>query len=232
MLRNIYLAASVAAVVAVAVVPTSVLHGDVQAKANGNNGTVKVHEKGTPRGTESNDPKVCVFNVEGYGFDKGQAGHLVFKVQGGDKPTGKDAGPYKFGPADAKGYYETQYFTLKPGHYKVTLYGKDIKGDVDYSNELKAKSKVFKVECTKHPVTPLNHVKEQEKKKEAEKPVQTPATKPVQGGGGAKEAEAAIPAELPKTGAGAISSLVAVAASAATYAGTLTAKIRRSSLKK
>ncbi len=33
---------------------------------NGNNGTIKIHEQGTPSGTESNDPKVCVFNVEAF----------------------------------------------------------------------------------------------------------------------------------------------------------------------
>ena len=111
----------------------------------GNNGTLKIHELGTPSGTESNDPKVCVFNVESFGLDAGQTGYLVFSVQGGDKPTGTPAGPYAFGPADANGYYASQYFTLDPGHYKATLYGKQLPtGELV---DVKAKSKVFKVRC-------------------------------------------------------------------------------------
>ncbi len=109
--------------------------------APGNNGTLKIHEQGTPSGTEDNDPKVCVFNVEAFGLDSGQVGYLWFNVQGGDAPTGTDDGPYPFGPADATGYYASQYFTLADGHYKATLYGK-----MDQTEE-KAKSKVFKVEC-------------------------------------------------------------------------------------
>lgn len=111
------------------------------ATGGGNNGTLKIHEQGTPSGTEDNDPKVCVFNVEGFGFDAEQSGYLYFDVQGGDGPTGTPAGPFDFGPTNANGYYATQYFNLDPGHYKATLYGKPGREDE------KAKSKVFKVEC-------------------------------------------------------------------------------------
>jgi hypothetical protein len=111
----------------------------------GNNGTLKIHEKGTPNGTENNDPKVCSFNVEGFGLDANQTGYLQFTVQGGDKPTGKDAGPYSFGPTNANGFYASQYFLLKDGHYKATLYGKMLPGG--QLTDVKAKSKVFKVRC-------------------------------------------------------------------------------------
>jgi hypothetical protein len=107
----------------------------------GNNGTLKIHEQGTPDGTPDNDPKVCVFNVEAFGLDAGQDGYLVFSVQGGDDPQGTDAGPFVFGPADADGYGATDVFRLDAGHYKATLFGKADLTDV------KAKSKVFKVTC-------------------------------------------------------------------------------------
>jgi hypothetical protein len=87
----------------------------------GNNGTLKIHEDGTPTGTENNDPKVCTLNVEGFGLDPFQTGYLSFDVQGGDAPS--------------------EYFTPPAGHYMVTLYGKADLTDV------KAKSKVFKVTC-------------------------------------------------------------------------------------
>ena len=107
----------------------------------GNNGTLKIHELGTPAGTSNNDPKVCTFNVEAFGLDAGQTGYLVFDPQGGDAPTGIAAGPFAFGPADGDGYAASAYFNPPAGHYKVTLYGKADLTDV------KAKSKVFKVTC-------------------------------------------------------------------------------------
>ena len=114
--------------------------------APGNNGTLKVHEKGTPSRTESNDPKVCVFNFEGYGFDEGQAGVIVISSQ----MNGKDKVGIKqvdMPAANAEGYTETEYVTVPNGHYKTTLFGKDVHGTPDYNKELKAKSKVIKVQC-------------------------------------------------------------------------------------
>ena len=126
--------------------------GVASAGANGNNGTLKVHELGTGSGTESNDPKVCAFNLEGFGFDAGQQLAVAFEVQGGDAPTGVVPDPNSFGPytANAAGYFATEYFNnggtvIMAGHYKVTAYGKDT-GTGQWS-ELKAKSKVFKVDC-------------------------------------------------------------------------------------
>lgn len=121
-----------------------------EADPPGNNGTLKVHEEGTPDGTESNDPKVCSFNIEGFDFDAHQLLVIRFDPQGGSKPLGTAAGP--FGPyeADDEGYFDTEYFDLADGTYKTTALGKDSAGD--YVVDLKAKSKVFKVEC--EPVPP------------------------------------------------------------------------------
>ena len=144
----------------------STTQSNVQAQANtktapkGNNGTLKVHEKGTPRATENNDPKVCVFNFEGFGFDLGQSGYIEITGQGQSK--GKKYGPFDFGPtvkADKHvSFAETEYFNdggvrVANGHYKATLYGKQTGGSVDYK-DVKAKSKVFKVTCETAPVTP------------------------------------------------------------------------------
>lgn len=119
--------------------------------AAGNNGTLKVHEAGTPSGTESNDPKVCSFNFEGFGFDDLQDGYIEIETQGGSSPIGENAGPFDAGPADEDGNFATMYFNdedgpvIKNGTYKATLYGKD--GPNDEQPDEKAKSKVFKVEC-------------------------------------------------------------------------------------
>ncbi len=127
--------------------------------AAGNNGTLKVHEKDTSTGTESNDPKVCVFNLEGFNFDPGQDLVLAFQVQGGDEPTGQVPTPNAFNvQADNEGYFASSYFndgagspTILAGHYKVVAYGKDT-GTGQFTDE-KAKSKVFKVSCGA-PATP------------------------------------------------------------------------------
>lgn len=113
--------------------------------AQGNNGTLKVHEKGTPANSESNDPKVCVFNFEGFGLDANQTGDITIETQSGTPIT-----PVKINlTTDASGDGETDYINdttstvnLPDGHYKATL---DNKFGTDPGD--KAKSKVFKVVC-------------------------------------------------------------------------------------
>lgn len=123
------------------------------ADAPGNNGTIKVHEKGTPSGTESNDPKVCVFNFEAFGLDANQTGNITIETQSGPVITPVIVSL----STDANGNGATEYLndtnstkTIANGHYKATL---DNKFGTDPGN--KAKSKVFKVECgiTANPVT-------------------------------------------------------------------------------
>lgn len=123
----------------------------------GNNGTLKVHEQGTPSNAENNDPKVCTFNYEGYGFDKGQDGMIVITTQGGgnDKTEVKRlAMPAAKESAEHFTFTETAYITLPDGMYKSTVYGKD--NHSQYSVDLKAKSKVFKVECDDTDTTTIN----------------------------------------------------------------------------
>lgn len=105
----------------------------------GNNGTLKVLDAGSPEGTPDNEPMVgCGFSVEAFGLDAGQTGSIIFSAQGGE---GVDSAPLAFGPADADGYAIVRGVALVTGHYKATLYGKDGASDV------KAKSKVLKVDC-------------------------------------------------------------------------------------
>jgi hypothetical protein len=138
-LKNLILGTLVLAVSAIVALPVNV-------SAAANNGTLKVHEKSTVAASESNDPKVCNFNFEGFGFDQGQTGVIVITTQGG----GNDKAEVKrvdMPAANANGYTETEYLTLSDGHYKTTLYGKSTNGSIDYKNDLKAKNKVIKVKC-------------------------------------------------------------------------------------
>lgn len=137
----------------------SILGVAAPASAEGNAGTIKVHALGSEPGTESNEPQVCAFNLEFYNFVEGFDGYVEFDVQGGDGPTGVAAGPFAVGTANADGYFESEYFNvdggpaIANGHYKVTLYGKFNDGRINYE-DVKAKSKVFKVDCPPPPTIP------------------------------------------------------------------------------
>ena len=75
------------------------------ALAGGNNGTLKVHDLGSPDATPNNEPKVCAFNLEAFGLDANQDGWLVFTVQGGDGPHGTNpGGPFYLPPASDSGF--------------------------------------------------------------------------------------------------------------------------------
>ena len=132
------------------VITTAVVALPVHATSDsvpGNNGTLKVHEKDTPRNTENNDPKVCTFNFEGYGFDNGQDGVIITKQGSGNDRTEVKRlyMPKSVGADQHSTFTETEYITLADDHYKTTVYGKENMGE--YKVELKAKSKVIKVEC-------------------------------------------------------------------------------------
>lgn len=148
-----------AALIAAFAMLFSVLGISAPAQASGNQGTIKVHALGSEPGSESNEPQVCAFNLEFFNFVEGVDGYVEFDVQGGDGPTGVAAGPFAVGPANADGYFESEYFNVEGGpaiangHYKVTMYGK-FNGAPNYE-DVKAKSKVFKVDCppTEEPPT-------------------------------------------------------------------------------
>ncbi|MDE9367439.1 hypothetical protein PZ938_17600, partial [Luteipulveratus sp. YIM 133132] len=140
--RNLFVAVGITASLGVgAVAATSAM-----ADPPGNNGTVKVHELGTPAGTESNDPKLCVFNFEAFDLDANQTGNITILPQGGDTDT-TDSLTLTL-TTDANGDGATAYvndggaLTLDDGHYKATL---DNKFGTDPGD--KAKTKVFKINC-------------------------------------------------------------------------------------
>lgn len=105
----------------------------------GHNGTLKVHEKGTASNSESNNPKVCTFNFEGFGFDENQTGTIVISTQPGNVQTLT----VPFGPANSVGYAETVY--INDGVAGMVL------ANGQYKAELGNKSKVFDVQCPAQP---------------------------------------------------------------------------------
>ncbi len=175
-----------------------------------NNGTLKVHEKNTPSNTENNDPKVCLFNFEGFGFDNGQSGQIAITTQGGGNNK-TEVKRIAMPAANSNGYTQTEYLTLSNGHYKSTAYGKDTNGG--YTLDLKAKSKVFKVDCPE--TTPGSGGNTQNNGG-----VISETAASTTRNGSVLSAQSSLPAEIPATGPSFMGLVSTVFASASAYAIT------------
>jgi hypothetical protein len=117
--------------------------GNAPAAKNGDNGTVKIHRSTTPVTDRRNQPHVCVFYLDGFGFDPAQAVSWQIKSW---PPTG-DRSVVAGGTLtlDSSGNGHTGDMTLQNGHYKLFW---TFTGEHGF-----AKQKVFWVSCAA-PTTP------------------------------------------------------------------------------
>ena len=105
--------------------------------ANGNNGTVKIHDGATDsEPVIKNEPHVCTFHLHFFFADGNQSGDWQIDEQA---PTG-DASAVLAGTylTDANGEYQTAEFGLPIGHYKLFWQGRD---------DQNVKHKTFWVTC-------------------------------------------------------------------------------------
>ncbi|WMX47799.1 hypothetical protein [Streptomyces roseicoloratus] len=110
--------------------------------APGDNGDIKIHEKGTVEPDPSNDPKVCEFHIAAFNFDGLQdVDWQIFNQPGNNTPV-------KTGSIvlDQNGDGYTADMSLPDGMYKVEWTWEGQQGA--------KKSKVFRVECVTPPTTP------------------------------------------------------------------------------
>jgi hypothetical protein len=111
---------------------------------NGDNGTVKIHNSSTPVTDRRDEPHVCVFYLDAFGFDRGQSVSWQIKSW---PPTGDravvDQGTLTL---DSAGDGRTSDQALPNGHYKLfwTFTGE----------HGAAKQKVFWVSCPSSTPTP------------------------------------------------------------------------------
>ena len=107
------------------------------AVGKGDNGTVKIHRSTTPVTDPRNEPHVCIFYLDAFGFDPGQSVSWQIKSW---PPTG-DRSVVSSGTLalDGNGAGFTSNMTLPNGHYKLFWNFTGQHG--------KAKQKVFWVAC-------------------------------------------------------------------------------------
>jgi hypothetical protein len=111
--------------------------GLAAAAPSGDNGTVKIHNSTTPVTDPRNEPHVCVFYLDAFGFDPGQSVSWTIKSW---PPTGnRTVVASGMLTMDSQGNGHTGNMTLPNGHYKLfwTFAGEN--GS--------AKHKVFWVAC-------------------------------------------------------------------------------------
>lgn len=114
-----------------------VAHADTH---NGDNGTVKIHDAKTGQELHRNEPHVCTFYLDAFGFDGGQKvnWHIdVWAPTAGVKGTEVKSGDLAL---DKNGHGRTEDLSLPDGHYKLFW-------NFDGENGNKAKQKVFWTDC-------------------------------------------------------------------------------------
>ncbi|WP_345037002.1 LPXTG cell wall anchor domain-containing protein [Streptomyces sannanensis] len=108
------------------------------ATPRGDNGTVKIHDAKTGEELRKNEPHVCTFYLDAFGFDGGQqVGWKIVEMP----PTGTKGTEAKNGSLslDAEGHGRSEDMNLPDGHYKLIW---------NFDGEHgKAKHKVFWTEC-------------------------------------------------------------------------------------
>jgi len=118
--------------------------GKAPAARNGDNGTVKIHNSATPVTDRRNEPHVCVFYLDAFGFDPGQSVSWQIKSW---PPTGDRTVVASGALAlDSSGDGHTGDMTLANGHYKLFW---NFAGERGF-----AKQKVFWVACAAPTPTP------------------------------------------------------------------------------
>ncbi|MGW1890251.1 LPXTG cell wall anchor domain-containing protein [Streptomyces sp. NPDC002004] len=114
-MRPLIPASALTAAVAAALVFAPSAH----ATPPGDNGTVKIHDAGTGEELRKNEPHVCAFYLDAFGFDGGQ--QVAWHIEAWAPTAHVKGGTVKSGSLvlDAEGHGRTQNMTLPDGHYKL-----------------------------------------------------------------------------------------------------------------
>ncbi|MCM2579134.1 hypothetical protein [Streptomyces meridianus] len=183
-------AVSVAAAVTLLSAPTAF------ATPPGDNGTVKIHDASTSEELRKNEPHVCTFYLDAFGFDGGQ--QVTWKIVE-MPPTGTKGVEAKTGLLELNldGHGRTAELSLPDGHYKLIW---------NFDGEHgRAKHKVFWTSCEKDADTPAEQSDSPADTPQADTPQaeeSAPAATSPDGGKG----------DLAETGAGSVAGISVAAA--------------------
>ncbi|MFE2647570.1 LPXTG cell wall anchor domain-containing protein [Streptomyces nigra] len=200
-MRTLFRAGALSAVAASAVL---CLPAAAHATAPGDNGTVKIHDSATGEELRRNEPHVCTFYLDAFGFDRAQQvdWHIeAWAPTAGDKGETVRSGALTL---DGEGHGRTADLTLPDGHYKLFWNFAGEKGS--------AKHKVFWTDCGEDATAPAPSASASASEAPAETPAAeaAPSSSPSpQGGEG----------DLAETGNGAPVGLLSAAAAALLGAG-------------
>ncbi|KIZ16521.1 LPXTG cell wall anchor domain-containing protein [Streptomyces natalensis] len=89
------------------------------AAAHGDNGTVKIHDAATGAELRKNEPHVCAFYLDAFGFDGGQ--QVDWHIEAWAPTAEAKGAAVKSGSLtlDGQGHGRTQELSLPDGHYKL-----------------------------------------------------------------------------------------------------------------
>ncbi|WP_282702750.1 LPXTG cell wall anchor domain-containing protein [Streptomyces sp. CC219B] len=176
-MRTLTRAGAVSAVAAAALLVSPAAH----ATAPGDNGTVKIHDATTGEELRKNEPHVCEFYLDAFGFDAGQ--QVGWRIEAWAPTADVKGETVKSGAfvLDAEGHGRTDDMTLPDGHYKLFWNFEGEHGS--------AKHKVFWTDC-----------QEPEEPEEPGEPGVTPSESAVTPSEPAEEGES--PAASPSPSAG------------------------------
>ncbi|MBT2399706.1 LPXTG cell wall anchor domain-containing protein [Streptomyces sp. ISL-100] len=165
-----------------AVTASLLLAPSAHATPKGDNGTVKIHNATTGEELRKNEPKVCSFYLDAFGFDAAQ--QVDWHIEAWANNDLAKGETVKSGSLtlDGSGHERTEDMTLPDGQYKLFWNFEGENG--------KAKHKVFKTDC------PADEKPADEPGKPADKPADEPAATPNE-----KPSEPAPAGEQPNGGA-------------------------------
>ncbi|MCX5333504.1 LPXTG cell wall anchor domain-containing protein [Streptomyces sp. NBC_00140] len=130
---------SAGALSAVAVAALLAAVPSAHATAPGDNGTVKIHDASTGEELRRNEPHVCTFYLDAFGFDSAQ--EVDWHIESWAPTAGVKGETVKSGEItlDGEGHGRTEDLSLPDGHYKLFWNFEGENGS--------AKHKVFWTDC-------------------------------------------------------------------------------------
>lgn len=208
-----------ASVVTVAAAASLLLAPAAYATPPGDNGTVKIHDATTGEELRKNEPHVCTFYLDAFGFDGDQqvSWRIVEMPPTGTKGTVAETGSLIL---DGEGHGRTDDLSLQDGHYKLVW---------NFDGEHgRAKHKVFWTDCEEGEPSAEPSAPEEPSAEPSAEPSSTGAPEP----GGSEPSTAPSPnggGDLAETGSSVPAGALAAAAASLLGAGAYLVLRRRNS---